>query len=241
MEADPVICIGTSVTYTTEAGQSNYIWNIPDQVEDSDFTISAGGLGTSSNTVTLTWLTDGAKDVTVLYTDPNGCTASSLANNSITVDPLPVPTLTSDVDADPIICVGNTVTYTTTAGQDNYIWDIQGVQGTDYTLTFSGSSLDESNSIQVTWLTDGSKKMYWFHTLIHLQVALQRALPPIQSQSIHYLFQHLPYPLEPWFVNKVALPIPPNLGKLTTFGIYLEQQEPIIPLYLEEHLVKALP
>ncbi len=159
MDADPVICAGTSVTYTTEAGQSNYVWNIPSQVENTDYSVSGGGLGSSSNTVTLIWLTDGVKDVTVSYTDPNGCTASSHATNSISVDPLPVPTLTSDVDADPIICVGNTVTYTTAAGQDNYIWDIQGVQGTDYTLTFSGSSLDESNSIQVTWLTDGSKNV----------------------------------------------------------------------------------
>ncbi|MEB2776208.1 hypothetical protein SYJ56_12870 [Algoriphagus sp. D3-2-R+10] len=157
VDADPVVCAGTSVTYTTESGQSNYIWDIPGQVENSDYTVSAGGVGTSSNTVTLTWLTDGPKDVTVYYTDPNGCTASSLATNSITVDPLPVPTLTSDLDADPVICEGGTVTYTTEAGQDDYMWDILGVQGTDYTLTFSGPSLDESNSIQVTWFSDGTK------------------------------------------------------------------------------------
>ncbi|WP_339703600.1 PKD-like domain-containing protein [Algoriphagus aquimarinus] len=164
VDADPVVCENSSITYTTESGQSNYIWEIQGQVQGTDYTISDGGLGTDDNTVTLTWLTEGPKEVSVYYTNANGCTASSPATSSITVDPLPVPTLTSTVDANPEICEGGSITYTTEPGQDNYVWNIQGNEGSDYTLTFSGSTLDESNSIEVVWLTGGSKNVSTYYT-----------------------------------------------------------------------------
>lgn len=155
VDADPIVCEGTSVNYTTESGQSNYIWDIPGQIVDVDYTINSGGTSTS-NTITITWLSDGTKDVSVYYTDPNGCTASTSAINTITVDPLPIPTLTSDIDGDPFVCEGGTVTYTTESGQINYIWSFPGqVENTDYTLTAGGT--DTSNTATVTWLTDGSK------------------------------------------------------------------------------------
>ena len=55
-------CVGsTGNVYTTQAGMSNYIW-----------TVSAGGVittggTTSSNTATVSWITIGAKTVTVNY------------------------------------------------------------------------------------------------------------------------------------------------------------------------------
>ncbi|WP_297338075.1 glycine-rich domain-containing protein [Algoriphagus sp.] len=159
VDADPVVCENSSITYTTESGQSNYIWEIPGQVQGTDYTISAGGIGLNNHTVTLTWLTEGLKNVSVYYTDPNGCTASSPAVNSITVDPLPEPTLTSNIDADPVICEGNTVIYTTESGQNNYMWNIDGIENTDYTVSISGASLNQSNRIQVTWLTNGTKNV----------------------------------------------------------------------------------
>ncbi|MCE7057254.1 hypothetical protein LZF95_21415 [Algoriphagus sp. AGSA1] len=155
VDGDPEVCEGTTVTYTTEPDQTNYIWDIPGQVVNTDYSINSGGT-TSSNTISITWLTDGTKDVAVYYTDPNGCTADAPANNTITVDPLPDPTLTSTIDADPFICEGGSVTYTTESGQTDYIWSFPGqVENTDYTLTAGGTNT--SNTATVTWLTDGQK------------------------------------------------------------------------------------
>jgi len=155
VDADPFVCEGTTVTYTTESGQTNYIWEIPGQGTPLDYIITSGGT-TSSNTISITWLTDGSKDVSVNYQDPNGCSADSPTVNSITVDPLPVPTLTSSIDLDPFICAGGSVTYTTDPGQSNYIWSFPG-QGSplDYTITSGGTST--SNTATITWLTDGPK------------------------------------------------------------------------------------
>lgn len=146
-------CIGDEVTYTTQSGQSNYIWTISG-VESTDYTITAGGIGTGSNSVTIEWLTEGDKTVTVSYTNPDGCISTVSASNTITLDPLPVPTFTVE-PSDPI-CIGEEVTYTTESGQSNYIWTLSGTQGVDYTITTGGVDTG-SNTVTVQWLTVGAK------------------------------------------------------------------------------------
>ncbi|MHA7131282.1 glycine-rich domain-containing protein [Algoriphagus namhaensis] len=150
--ADPV-CIGDEVTYTTEAGQSNYVWTVSG-TESTDYNITAGGIGTSNHTVTLEWLTDGPKTVTVNYSNANGCTNPSPVSNTINLAPLPVPTFTV-APTDPV-CIGSEVTYTTETGQSNYIWTLSGTLGNDYTITAGGIGTN-SNSVTIQWLTDGSK------------------------------------------------------------------------------------
>lgn len=84
------ICVNTDITYTTQAGQSNYLWTIPG-IQGLDYTITAGGIGVASNTVTLKWLTVGSKTVTINYTNPAGCAATTAtSSNAIIVNPLPV-------------------------------------------------------------------------------------------------------------------------------------------------------
>lgn len=146
-------CIGDQVTYTTQSGQSNYIWTISG-VESTDYTITAGGIGTGSNSVTIEWLTEGDKTVTVSYTNPDGCISVVSASNTITLDPLPVPTFTIE-PSDPI-CIGEEVTYTTESGQSNYIWTLSGTQGVDYAITTGGVGTG-SNTVTVQWLTVGAK------------------------------------------------------------------------------------
>jgi carbohydrate binding protein with CBM6 domain/Big-like domain-containing protein len=97
------ICKGTSVTYTTQSGQSAYAWNVPGTV-GTDYTITSGGIGSTSNTVTLTWLTTGSKTVTVNYQNSNGCTGATAASSTTTVNPLPTIMGTLNV------CVGLTTT-----------------------------------------------------------------------------------------------------------------------------------
>lgn len=59
----------TNVTYTTQVA-TTYYWNIPG-VSGTDYTIVSGS--TSSNSITLKWLSGGAKKVTVNYESTTGC------------------------------------------------------------------------------------------------------------------------------------------------------------------------
>lgn len=78
-------CVETDVTYTTQPGQSNYIWS----TSDTDYTITSGSLGTSSNSVTLKWLNAGSKTVSVTYTSSSGCSGLPKASSVTTVNSAP--------------------------------------------------------------------------------------------------------------------------------------------------------
>ncbi|MFN7012730.1 MAG: glycine-rich domain-containing protein, partial [Bacteroidia bacterium] len=149
------VCVGASVTYTTQGGQSNYIWSGFGTV-GTDYNITSGGIGTSDNSVTVTWLSSGTKNISVRYTDPNGCLATTSATNSLVVNPLPTPTFTTSPSAP--VCVGTPVTYTTQNSQTNYNWSVSGVAGTDYTIT-SGGIGSTNSTVTLTWLTSGSKNV----------------------------------------------------------------------------------
>ncbi|MBU3661535.1 MAG: hypothetical protein FGM14_16855 [Flavobacteriales bacterium] len=88
-------CVNTDVTYTTQSSQTNYVWTVPG-VLNTDYSITSGGIGTSSNSVTLKWLTSGSKTVTVNYKNAAGCSAvsatSSTATNVLTISTPPVIT-----------------------------------------------------------------------------------------------------------------------------------------------------
>ncbi|MDR7371775.1 HYR domain-containing protein [Flavobacterium aquidurense] len=87
-----IVCAETDVTYTTEAGQNNYIWSVQGTA-GVDYTIISGGTSLLDNTVTLKWMTAGDKTVTVKYTDTvNGCLATIPATTTVTVTALPVVT-----------------------------------------------------------------------------------------------------------------------------------------------------
>lgn len=137
------VCAGTTgVIYTTETGMTGYIWTV-----STGGTITAGGTSTS-NTVTITWNTAGSQTVSVNYTNTNGCTASSATTKNVTVNALPVPTITGAAS----VCAGTTgVNYTTQAGMTNYSWSISSGG-----IITSGSG---SNSIIVTWNTPGQQTL----------------------------------------------------------------------------------
>lgn len=81
------VCEQSTTTYTTQSGKSNYIWSISGTA-GTDYSITSGGVGTSSSTVTIQWLTTGSKTVTVRYTEPTtGCIASTAVSSTTTVEP----------------------------------------------------------------------------------------------------------------------------------------------------------
>ncbi|MTD72527.1 hypothetical protein GKZ86_24880, partial [Flavobacterium sp. LC2016-13] len=145
-------CIGTSVTYTTETGMTNYTWGFPGTA-GTNYTIVSGGT-TTDNTVTLRYLTTGSKTVTINYTNTNGCTtASATSSSAVTVNALPTPTFTAQPGAS--TCIGTSVTYTTQPGMTNYTWGFPGVAGTNYTIISGGTTTD--NTVTLRYLTTGSK------------------------------------------------------------------------------------
>ena len=85
-------CSLVNVIYTTQPGQSNYIWGFTG-VAGTDYTIQSGGT-VSDNTVTLIWLSAGSKSVTINYTNANGCTAVTPTSSNPTIVTLspPAPT-----------------------------------------------------------------------------------------------------------------------------------------------------
>ena len=66
-------CANSDATYTTQPGQSNYLWTIPG-ILGIDYSLTSGGTITD-NTITLRWLTIGSKSIGINYTTPGGCTA----------------------------------------------------------------------------------------------------------------------------------------------------------------------
>jgi hypothetical protein len=133
------ICMGSAGNvYTTQAGMSGYTW-----------AVSAGGTittGAGTNAVTVTWNTAGAKTVSVSYTNANGCTAAAPTVFNVTVNTLPVPTISGQSS----MCINSgNYNYTTEAGMTNYIWSLSSGGVINY-----GSG---TNQIQVSWIAAGAQ------------------------------------------------------------------------------------
>src|SRR5664280_602703 len=145
-------CSATNVTYTTQPGQTNYVWSFTGSL-GTDYSITSGGAGTN-NTVTLKWLTAGSKTVTINYTNAGGCTATTATSSTATVvSALPVVTFTAQPGVS--ACVGSNVTYTTQTGMTSYVWVFPGVLNTDYSITSGGTGTD--NTVTMKYLTASSK------------------------------------------------------------------------------------
>ncbi|MFB9109521.1 Ig-like domain-containing protein, partial [Flavobacterium gyeonganense] len=105
-------CAGEHMTYTTQSGQSNYIWTVSG-VLNTDYRLIARGTSTNYDIV-IEWLTAGSKTVTVNYNNSNGCNGASAATYATNVTVIdrgrvnggahickgsPLPTLTLRNDA----------------------------------------------------------------------------------------------------------------------------------------------
>ena len=138
------VCVNsTGNVYTTQAGKTNYVWTV-----SAGGTITAGGTATS-NTVTVTWTTAGARSVTINYSE-NGCTAAAPSSYAVNVKALPTPTIASGPNDVCINSTGNV--YTTQAGKSNYVWTVTGG-----TITAGGTAT--TNTVTVTWTTTGAQSV----------------------------------------------------------------------------------
>jgi gliding motility-associated-like protein len=125
-------CVGSSIVYTVLAGMSNYTWTV-----SSGGTISSGG-GNSDNTVTVTWNTAGTENVSVNFTNGNGCTA--LDTRNVPVKALPTCSITGPDGPLSPSSSGNI--YSAPPGK-SYVWSISG------NATIAGSTTSQSVSVTV--------------------------------------------------------------------------------------------
>lgn len=159
-------CHNESVTYTTEAGMSNYAWTV-----SAGGTITAGGTA-ASNSVTITWNAAGAQTVSVNYSNANGCAAVAPTVFNLTVGALPSPLLTGVA----VACQGATgAVYTTSAGNTNYTWTVSA----GGTITAGGTAT--SNTVTVTWNAAGPQTVGINYTAAN---GCRAASPVIQNVSV---------------------------------------------------------
>jgi len=164
------VCVNsTGNVYTTQTGMTGYTWSV-----SAGGTITSGGTGTS-NTVTVTWTTAGARTVSVNYTNANGCTAANPVVYNVTVNPLPVPTITGPVS----VCATSTGNvYTTQAGMTGYTWSVSA----GGTVTAGGTAA--SNTVTVTWNTIGAQTVSVNYTNANGCVA---ATPTVYNVTVNAL------------------------------------------------------
>jgi cell fate (sporulation/competence/biofilm development) regulator YlbF (YheA/YmcA/DUF963 family) len=78
IDGDAATTTGTSETYTTESGMTNYVWTA------TGATIISGGTALD-NTITASWATTGSKSISIDYTDTHGHNAVTPTTRIITV------------------------------------------------------------------------------------------------------------------------------------------------------------
>lgn len=133
------VCLNSTGNYLTEEGMSGYIWNVP-----------AGGTiqsGAGTPLITVLWTATGLKIISVIYTDPQNCTASAPSPYNINVTTLPVPSLTGLTN----ICKGIPVVYTTDPGMSNYSWTVS----PGGTIVAGGTATDAT--VTVSWNNSGTE------------------------------------------------------------------------------------
>ncbi len=135
-------CVGnTNVTYTTQGGQSNYLWSY-----SPGATLVAGG-GINHSFITVNWTGSGAQSISVNYTNPiTTCAAAVPFVFPVTVHPLPLAVISGPAEAC-ALSEGNT--YQTTAGKLNYTWVVSAAG----VITNGGTSSDDF--VEVKWNSPG--------------------------------------------------------------------------------------
>ncbi len=134
-------CLNNITTYSTDAGQTNYVW-----VVSKGGTIIAG-LGSTEYSVMVKWISRGSQTVSVSYTNSYGCTAAAPTVKNVTVNPVPSPTITGPVSVN----LNTTCQYNTASGMTNYTWTVS----SGGTITSGGGPGD--SWVKILWLVTGSQ------------------------------------------------------------------------------------
>jgi hypothetical protein len=148
---------------------SGYSWTV-----SAGGAVTAGGTATD-NSVTVTWNATGTQNVSVNYKTGDGCYALAATDFGVTVNEVPVPTI-SGPDS---VCVNSTgIVYFTEAGMTAYSWTISAGG------TITGGGTSTSDFILVTWSAAGSQSVSVSYTSPKGYTA---AAPTIYTVNVHAL------------------------------------------------------
>lgn len=130
------------ITYTTQAGQSDYLWTLPG-ILGTDYDIIGGG-NDSDDFITVRWLTPGSKSISINYANSNGCFAASpTASTPINVQ---INTFTQSVPLAPRVCVNEALSpFTINTTLATGIGTPTGLP-TGVTASFSGNTITVSGT-----------------------------------------------------------------------------------------------
>ena len=156
-------CLGMTMTYQAEKNKSNYEWNVLNQAKNIDYNIISGGTDTSSS-ISLVWMTDGPKQITLNYS--NGLCKNKFPAiiNSIVERPVNLVPLNQNQYS---ICQGTISTYRVINTNSNnglvqplnLTWDVLGaVKGVDYEIQ---STLE--GEITIKWIKSAQYKLIVFN------------------------------------------------------------------------------
>lgn len=143
---DHLVCLNSVQPYgVINTPGSTYAWQIIP---------STGGAGTitgSGSSVSITWNSVGTCILQVIETNIDGCVGIPVTI-MVTVNPLPVPTITGPTP----VCMNSTGNiYITETGMTNYTWNITGG-----TITAGQGT----SSATVTWLVAGTQNISVIYT-----------------------------------------------------------------------------
>ncbi len=156
-------CLGMTMTYQAEKNKSNYEWNVLNQAKNIDYNIISGGTDTSSS-ISLVWMTDGPKQITLNYS--NGLCKNKFPAiiTSMVERPVNLVPLNQNQNA---ICQGAISTYRVINANSNngliqplnLTWDVPGaVKGVDYEIQ---STLEDE--ITIKWIKPAQYKLIVFN------------------------------------------------------------------------------
>jgi|GEM_PF-6804419 gliding motility-associated-like protein len=138
-EPGATTCSNIAVTYTTQAGENSYVWNLG---APADYSLISGG-STADNTVTLKWLTAGNKTVSINYIDVNGCTAASVTSSTSTAVTIGPDASNFTITSATSVCTGgggSTITVNSTTLQ-NDTYTVSYTLGTPNAATLTASMI----------------------------------------------------------------------------------------------------
>ena len=162
---------GPSVTYRTDAGQNNYVWNVSNN--NGGTTIISGGTATDAF-VEVTWAAPGSETVSVNYDNTVGCPTSTANTKTVTIHGPPTPTISGGSATQ---CVTDVVTYSTESGMTNYFWNVPSPGGT---ITAGGGAGDRD--VTVRWDVAGPQTVSVTYTDVN---SCSAALPAVFNFTVN--------------------------------------------------------
>ncbi|MCX6231701.1 MAG: hypothetical protein NTZ33_09175, partial [Bacteroidetes bacterium] len=137
----PVCAVSSGNVYSTQAGMTNYIWNV-----SAGGTITAGG---GTNSITVSWNTTSAQTVSVKYTNANGCTAATPTVYNVVINPVNVGGAISGAAT---VCSGTNSTLLTLNGNIGNVlrWEASINGGTSWTTITNTANTYTATNLTTT-------------------------------------------------------------------------------------------